>query len=529
MSILVSGSYSQIAPNIPYSNKAFLEMYFTPTLSLHPALTATSITVLAAHLLFNLPRRDTAVLLAGQRAIFRNTTELRPLLHALPKDPRTVVAKYNLEPVIHVRLCCPSCFCLYDYTPDSAQPPTCTHRPAREDPACGAPLWTTMNLKNKTLSVPCRKQVFQDLPHWISRLLARPGMEDLLENPIRRRHHYDEPMFDFWDAMASYRCVDRTGQPFFPGPDPKRILRLMFSFSVDGFNPFHMKEAKQTASSTGIWMALLNLPLHLRFRDENLFHFTILPGDRGPSMDQINHVLDFLVEHFLLPLFEPGFRLSRTAKYPEGRTIQGRIVPLLADMPAVRQAIGFSPQNSKYFCTGDLLPISDIENFDKSTWPPRILADLKKHAFEWRDAPTSKERKKLYEMHGIRYTPLWKLLYFDPIQMADMEPWHIFFLGLLQTYIRHTWGIDWKVDGAGDGTGLARAKIPMRPSNQIMLEWTMKIREHAKNEDEQGLIDALGGKACSKAISWHICNDFKLRTAGTKAQRAGRIAEYVRL
>lgn len=510
-------------------------MYFLSTRLPHPALTATFLTILSAHLLFTLPRRHSSILLAGQRAIFRNTAELRPFVGMIPKDPRTVVAKFNLDPVLHVRLCCPQCFCLYDYVPSDPSPLFCTHKPTPSDNPCGAPLWRDVRLRGtrllnaegaETVKSPIRKQVFQDLRHWLARLLCRPGVEDLLERPLRRRQQYDDPMFDFWDAMASYRRMGVDGKPFFPGPDPERILRLMFSFSMDGFNPFHMKEAKQTASSTGVWMALLNLPLHMRFREENLFYFTIIPGDRGPSMDQINHTLEFLVRVFLIPLFQPGFHFSRTAKYPGGRTVQGRLVPLIADMPAIRQAIGFSPQNSKPFCTRDLLLIGDIENFDKTTWPSRNLTDQKAHATEWRDAPSSKMRKQLYDLFGVRWTPMWELDYFNPIRMADSEAFHVFFLGLLQNYIRHTWGIDWKVEG-GDGTKIAQAKIPMRPAQTIMRDWMVKIRDYAKDEDEQGLLDALSGKTCSKAISWHICNDLHLRTAGSKRQRAGHVAEFV--
>ena len=86
---------------------------------------------------------------------------------------------------------------------------------------------------------------------------------------------------------------------------------------MDSFNPYHMKEAKQTVSSMAIWLTLLNLPHHLHNRPENMFLAGVIPGPRKPSLSNINHSIKLLID-VLRKLFDPGIWFSRTARYREG-------------------------------------------------------------------------------------------------------------------------------------------------------------------------------------------------------------------
>jgi hypothetical protein len=110
-------------------------------------------------------------------------------------------------------------------------------------------------------------------------------------------------MEDMWDAEHLCKILLKKGERFLPGPTDE--TRLVFSFSMDSFNPFHLKEAKQTVSSTVIWLILLNLPPHLRYRPENMFLAGIIPGPKKPSISDINHSIKLLVD-VLLEIFDPG-------------------------------------------------------------------------------------------------------------------------------------------------------------------------------------------------------------------------------
>jgi len=94
----------------------------------------------------------------------------------------------------------------------------------------------------------------------------------------------------------------------------------VFSLAVDGFNPFHMKEAKQTVTSTGIYMVLLNFPPHLHFLPENMLLVGVIPGPNKPSLDEINHSLRPLVKNSIRVLepwgpFQPD---SKVQEWPLG-------------------------------------------------------------------------------------------------------------------------------------------------------------------------------------------------------------------
>ncbi|KAJ3855835.1 hypothetical protein EV368DRAFT_3008, partial [Lentinula lateritia] len=118
---------------------------------------------------------------------------------------------------------------------------------------------------------PIRKQVFQDLKEWIGRILAIPGIEDIMSQHQQRPAPVgDEPVRDFVDSAAFH-------------------LRLAMSLGFDAFNPFQSKERHAIVSSTALYMVLLSLPEHIRYRQEYIFLVTVIPGK--PSKHQINHTL----------------------------------------------------------------------------------------------------------------------------------------------------------------------------------------------------------------------------------------------
>ena len=66
----------------------------------------------------------------------------------------------------------------------------------------------------------------------------------------------------------------------------------------------------------------------------------------------------------------------------------------------------------------------------------------KKAAEEWRDATTKKERKHLFAQTGVRWSPFWKLDYYDPTRMGAVDAMHNLFLGLVQFHVREVLGIE---------------------------------------------------------------------------------------
>ena len=526
------------------------EGYFVTRHPRNPTLHAIYVTTLVMYILYHLPRRGAAVLLAGMRSILKSQASLCSLASEVPMDPRKLLLTYDLDPVTRSYVCCPSCYFLYEYSlaktrkrkaPVSSNehhgtiekadgkmaedvqlvisvPTHCTHSRVRASPTCGEPLFKTVIIGAKAHTVPLCKYEVQDLKQWVGRLLSRLGIEEHVFKAFRR--HRKEYMEDMWDAGHLCKILLKKGERFLPGPASE--TRLAFSFSMDSFNPYHMKEAKQTISSTAIWLILLNLPPHLRYRPENMFLAGVIPGPKKPSLSDINHSLKLLVD-VLLEFFDPGVLYSRTARHKQGCRVRAILVPVVSDMLAARQAGGFASPTATYFCTRCNLKVQDIENLDKHSWPPRDVVEHVKVANQWRDAESLDEQNAIFRNCGIRWSPLLQLPYWNPILFTAIEPMHAFDAGLFQTHCRQVWGIDTSNPG-GDGTNPSTTNAIARPPDAELEKWYEVIRAA---EDPECLRNQLNGRNCARDTLWHICNDHNLRRAGNKLQLAMTIVEWV--
>lgn len=495
--------------------------YFRASLPTNPILSASILTILLLHLFFRTPRRATAVLIAGIKCALLASRVPKQIVDQIHKDPRTVVGNLDLDPRTTSYLQCPLCYALYSY-PGSADfihsddvIQHCTHRPTPESDPCGTPLWRDRRIGGNTMKTPCRKYIHQSLKHWVGRLLARPGLEDVLDAAI------DPPtsdrMSDIWDSPIFKTIRDKEGTPFFAKHGDE--ARLAFSLGADSFHPLGSLEAKQVMSATAIFMVLLNFPKDQRFKYKNMYLVGVIPGPSKPSLDQINHVLVLLVKELLE--FWEGVFFTRTARFRNGRFAMGVMIPLVCDMLAARQVAGFGSATSMFFCTFCLLTIQDIENLQKETWPERAIHSHLECARSWRDCRSEQDRIHLFKLHGIRWSALLDLPYWNPILYTVLDPMHGAFLGLFQTHCRNIMGTDVSVEG-GDGTMLHPKKATPRPSDSALRECLLLVHANPPN-----LLDRLIGM--TKSVLWHVCTDNGLRHAGAKRALAKGIIEWVSL
>ncbi len=226
-------------------------------------------------------------------------------------DPYTVLKDFNLEPLTTTYVCCEACHTLYQYDavrnvlPGVSIPFTCTTKPTPGSVPCGHSLWKEAHLGAEKRTVPRIKYLHRGLKDWLGRLLARPGMEDILERSYHTRQRVN--MTDIHDSPLWHLFLGPDGKPFITSGNGEG--RYMFSFGMDGFNPFQAKQAKQTISSTALYMVLLNLPPNLRYLPENMYLVSVIPGH--PSTDAINNALKLVVDDFL-EFWTPGVRFTHT-------------------------------------------------------------------------------------------------------------------------------------------------------------------------------------------------------------------------
>ncbi|KAI0038168.1 hypothetical protein FA95DRAFT_1454680, partial [Auriscalpium vulgare] len=172
-----------------------------------------------------------------------------------------------------------------------------------------------------------------------------------------------------------------------------------------------------------------------------MFLVAIIPGPHEPSLGQINHVLVPVVSQ-LGDLWMPGVSYSHTASSNRPIRIQVALIPLVCDVPAARAMSGFRSATSEQFCPYCNLPLASINNLDVENWGHRKLHEHRSHAEAWKNAATDDERNKLWKQHGIRYTELLRLPYWDPTSYVVIDTMHNLFLGNFQDHCRNIWGMD---------------------------------------------------------------------------------------
>jgi hypothetical protein len=263
-----------------------LAPYFRSPVPTSPVIAIALLTILILHLVFRVPRRATYVMIAGFRSILAIMPRDEGVPTTIPSDPRTIVGQFDLDPRTAPYLQCPACYAVYSYAPTNTgtlAPPDierCTFRSTPASEPCDVPLWTERHVGGRTHCVPRRKYVHQSLKEWMGRILAQPGIEDILDRPLKRPP--TERFEDIWDSPVFRNFREEDGSHFFAKHGNE--ARFAFSLGADSFHPLHNLEAKQTMSATAIFLVLLNLPEDQRYKHKNMYLAGVIPGPGKPSI-----------------------------------------------------------------------------------------------------------------------------------------------------------------------------------------------------------------------------------------------------
>lgn len=471
-------------------------------------------------------------------SVWIDPEECRRLQLAIPRSIKTVLSMFHLDPFVHRYLVCPQCYALAkprvrgDGGRVSVNTPleeevVCQHRETAASPPCHTRMTRCTIKGKKEIHRPIKEYYHQDMFEWMGRFICRPQIEETLRQrkaefqarKAKSQEHRDTvhpspgTVQDFLESPGIEGFAWPDGQSWYQCANNE--YRIFFYLSGDGFNPFSNREAKQTATSTGLYLFCGNLPLEERYKPENVYLVGIIPGPDKPSTSQINYYTSLLVDD-LLKFWEGGVKYTRTSYCPEGALVRVAGVPVVSDALAARQMSGYSSITSQFFCTFCWLPISLIENFQKSSWPPRDLASHKFWAEQWKDAPDEETRLKNFTAHGIRYTPFLRLPYFNPITFTIVDTMHNLFLGLLQRHCRSIWGMDLSLED-GDGSIVSRKKAPSVPSVQRM--------NAARRALEFRDWETLG--RTRKYVLWYLCLELDLRRGGKKRDLVRELIGWV--
>ncbi|KAJ2913364.1 hypothetical protein MD484_g7039, partial [Candolleomyces efflorescens] len=271
------------------------------------------------------------------------------------------------------------------------------------------------------------------------------------------------------------------------------------------------KTAKQSCSSTGIWMVLLNLPWHLRYLPQNIYLAGVIPGPQKPSNDDINHYLRLLVDD-LQAMWNPGVFFSRTFEQPAGRVCRGLLIPVVCDLLAAHQVIGYpGAPTAHYFCTCCDLDIDDINVIDRREWPKKDLQHIRRYANIYRGAQSERDQQAIFEACGWRWTPLFLLEYWNPPLFTVIDSMHSLDLNLLKNHVRNLLQIDFKHKGGNALRAESTTRVKRVVDRPEDIRALRACQEVIFQNNPQLLYELL---KFQRRILYSFCLDYDIRMEG---------------
>ena len=355
----------------------------------------------------------------------------------IPNRIEDALKRFNLDGRTTTYAMCPSCH--MGYAPQFHHLSTIPHYPDRcknnilDHGICGEAL-----LGDKGPILPF---VYQHLDDYIGSLLSQKETEQYLDGAcddlMETIATNDKPTFVHDVFEAAFLKT-------FKGPDGGKLFvdrsgecRLAFSICVDFFNTQGSSKRSQTASTGIIALACLNLPIEIRYKPEYMYLCGIIPGPHAPHNHALNYYLKPLVDDLEVS-WQKGVFYSQTALHPQGRIARAAVVCEVCDLPAARDLAGLTHSTSKSnpcnvcHATGG----ANLGNCEKDKWVHRDVAEIRRIAASWRDAPTAKDRDLIFQEHGVAWTELYRLPYYDPTRQVTVDAMHCILEGLVQLHFR---------------------------------------------------------------------------------------------
>jgi hypothetical protein len=163
----------------------------------------------------------------------------------------------------------------------------------------------------------------------------------------------------------------------------------------------------------------------------------MIPG--APDVWTISHILISFAE--MVNEFAAPGRILPTHRNPLGVRVAVRVVPLIADLQAVRKVAGYMAFNATQFCNWCLLKLNDIEDLNHTSWTLRDSHTVAAQATAWLKAKTVTKKVALAKKFGVRRTPMHDVVGWNPVHHIILGFMHNWLEGILMRHLRMLWGI----------------------------------------------------------------------------------------
>ncbi|KAG1736388.1 uncharacterized protein EDB91DRAFT_1083356 [Suillus paluster] len=185
---------------------------------------------------------------------------------------------------------------------------------------------------------------------------------------------------------------------------------------------------------------MINEKYHLWDIKDGTVMQDILGPDRKPFMDGLKRRDLRLAWSLSTDWFNPHRNKTSGKKKSVGLIAMG-----LLNLPPRHLSIlkrDFQGPTANQMCGLCWQNKSDIANFNYDTWEQRTCEEHRAAAEEWKNAETKSERNKVFARHGVRWSELLRLPYWDPVRFIVIDGMHNLFLGVVQHHFRNFIAID---------------------------------------------------------------------------------------
>ena len=214
-----------------------------------------------------------------------------------------------------------------------------------------------------------------------------------------------------------------------------------FTFNVDFFT-IEGLWIRGTKPSCGlVSMVCLNLPYEICYQSENMYVAGIIPGPKEPNLTELNHYLKPVIDDFVTS-WKAGVHYSKTVLYSSGHTVCCAIIAAVMDLLAARKTSQLAPVTSHFYCSVcQCHHLDTLGRTDHGKWEHRDSEALQQHVEEWKNASTLKDQEDIFKSHGIHWSEMWCLPYWDPTPQLVVDAMHCVLEGVAHHHFHVVLGL----------------------------------------------------------------------------------------
>ena len=285
--------------------------------------------------------------------------------------------------------------------------------------------------RDKSTLVPHKVFMMLDPSRWLQFLFQSSEFRSLLTAP--HKHSPQADIFeDVWDGE-----LWRTFQ--YDPTDGTDLLckteNIALMLNVDWVKPFKRNQYKFGV----IYLSILNLPRSERMLKKWTLVVGIIPGPSEPKTH---------INSFLAPLIDDLLKLWRgieieVSDIKERINCRAILLCISSDLPALRKVTQFLGHRAIKGCNKCLFSAEREKDSDgqltgriyfsnNQTFLKRNIITVLKQSAEYKLAKSESAANARAKKHGLRYSELHRLPYFDIVEMCAEDPMHALLLGLIK-------------------------------------------------------------------------------------------------